>query len=360
MTRRIDDLRRAPRRHPCGLTTALAGLLLTASCAPHEQPEAKPVVAVKVAKAGLADLRLTVRAPATVYPRQQANVAARITAPIHELRARKGDRVAAGQVLALLDGRDLEAQRDDAAATLGQAQRVSERRQALFAEGAIPERELLVSQTELAQAKARFELIQTQLRYTELQSPFAGVITEQFLYPGDIAKPEAPVFTVADLAVAVARAQVTEAEAGALRVGQAGVFHPAEAGEESFEGRVSVVNMAVDPGRRTVETWIDIPNRAGRLRAGAFGTAEIVTGMAPASVVVPLEAVEFKSGTRKGTVLVVDEKQVAHRRDVEAAAVSEGRVQVVEGLAAGETVVVEGGYGLADGTAVRPAPAEKK
>ena len=281
MTREIDDLRHAPRRHPCGVTTALAGLLLTASCAPREQPEAKPVVAVKVAKAELADLRVAVRAPATVYPRQQANVAARITAPIHELRARKGDRVAAGQVLALLDRRDLEAQRDDAAATLGQAQRVSERRQALFAEGAIPERELLVSQTELAQAKARFELIQTQLRYTELQSPFAGVITEQFLYPGDIAKPEAPVFTVADLAVAVARAQVTEAEAGALRVGQVGLFHPAEAGEESFVGRVSVVNMAVEPGRRTVETWIDVPNHAGRLRAGAFGTAEIVMGPHP-------------------------------------------------------------------------------
>jgi hypothetical protein len=56
----------------------------------------------------------------------------------------------------------------------------------------------------------------------------------------------------------------------------------------------------------------------------------------------------------------VDEKQVAHRRDVEAAAVSEGRVQVVEGLAAGETVVVEGGYGLPDGTAVRLAVDEKK
>ena len=358
MTRRIDDLRHAPRRHPRGLATALLGSLL--ACAPHEQPEAKPVVAVKVAKAELADLRVTVRAPATAYPRQQANLAARITAPIHELRARKGDRVAAGQVLAVLDGRDLEAQRDEAAATLRQAQQVSERRRALFAEGAIPERELLVSQTELAQAKARFELIQTQLRYTELQSPFSGVITEQFLYPGDIAKPEAPVFTVADLAVAVARAQVPEDEAGALRVGQVGVFHPTEAGEESFEGRVSVVNMAVDPGRRTVETWIDIPNRAGRIRAGAFGTAEIVTGTAPASVVVPLEAVELKSGTRKGTVLVVDEKQVAHRRDVEAAAVSEGRVQVVEGLAAGETVVVEGGYGLADGTAVRLAVDEKK
>jgi RND family efflux transporter MFP subunit len=345
MTRRID---------------ALAGLLLLGACSPHERPEVKPVVAVKVAKAELADLRLAVSAPATVYPRQQANVAARITAPIRELRARKGDRVVAGQVLALLDSRDLEAQRDDAAATLGQAQQVSERRQALFAEGAIPQRELLASQTELAQAKARFELIQAQLRYAELQSPFSGVITEQFIYPGDIAKPEAPVFTVADLSVAVARAQVPEAEAGALRVGQIGVFHPTEEGEEPFEGRVSVVNMAVDPGRRTVETWIDIPNGAGRIRAGAFGTAEIVTGMAPASVVVPLAAVEFKSGTRKGSVLVVDEKQVAHRRDVEAAPVSGGRARVVDGLAAGETVVVEGGYGLADGTAVRLAVDEKK
>jgi RND family efflux transporter MFP subunit len=334
-------------------TLVVIAAVLTACASPPEE-EVKPVVTVKVAKAERADLKLTVRAPATVFPRQQANIAARITAPIHELRARKGDRVAAGQVLAVLDSLDLRAQRDDAAAALRQAQQALDRRTALFAEGAIPQRELLASQTELAQAKARFELVETQLKYTELASPFAGVITEQLLYPGDIAKPEAPVFTVTDLTVAVARAQVPEAEAAPLRVGQSGSFRPTDA-EDAFEGRVSVVSMAVDPARRTVEVWLEIANREGRLRSGTFGAVDVVTGMAPGSVVVPLGAVEREGGSTKGTVLVVDGTDTAHRRDVETGVVSDDRVQIVHGVEAGESVVVEGGYGLADGTAVRRA-----
>ncbi len=337
----------------------VVGLILAAACGSHEEAEPKPVVAVKAVQAELADVRLLVRAPATVHPRQQASLAPRIAAPIRELKARKGDVVAAGQVLALLESRDVLAQRDDVAAALRQAQQVRDRRTQLFAEGAIPQRELLASETELAQAQARYALIEAQLRFTEMTSPFAGVITEQFLYPGDMAKPETPVFTVTDLAVVIAHAQVPEAETEKLRKGQVGVFHPTDAGETSFEGRVTVVNRAVDPARRTIEVWIEIPNGAGGMRTGVFGNVDIVTGTAPGSVVVPVEAVEFASGTRKGTVLVVDEKHIAHRRDVEAGDVSAGRAQILGGLKAGETVVVEGGYGLADGTEVRLAASDK-
>jgi len=338
----------------------VAGLALAMACTSHEEAEPKPVVTVKAVRAELADVRLSVRAPAVAYPRQQASLASRITAPIRELKARKGDTVSEGQVLALLESRDVLAQREDAAATLRQAQQVCDRREQLFAEGAIPQRELLASQTELAQARARHDLIEAQLRFTELTSPFAGVITEQFLYPGDMAKPETPVFTVTDLSRIVARAQVAEADAGKLRTGQVGAFHPTDAGEESFEGRVTVVNRAVDPARRTIEAWLEIPNGAGRIRAGAFGNVEFVTGSAPGSVVVPVEAVEFVSGTRKGSVLVVDGKQIAHRREVEAGDVSGGRVQILGGLKAGETVVLEGGYGLPDETEVRFAEGERR
>ena len=114
------------------------------------------------------------RAPALVHPRQQASVASRITAPIRELLATKGDRVAQGALLARLDSRDLAAQREDALAALRQAEVLADRRQHLFEEGAIPQRDLLAAQTELAQLKARLELISSQLTFSELRSPFAG------------------------------------------------------------------------------------------------------------------------------------------------------------------------------------------
>ena len=266
-------------------------LLFLSACARHEDGETKPVVSVKLARVELETIRISVSAPATIFPRQQANISSRLTAPIRVLKVRKGDTVLAGQLLAVLENRDLQAQREETAAALAEAQaslqktsagtlpmdverargqlataeatlnhtqRIYERRQELYQRGAIPQRDLLVSETDLAQAKtgyevaqkslqllesqsrgkdlqiaesrlaeakARLELIEAQLQFAELRSPFAGAITDQFLYPGDMAKPDVPIFTVMDLSVAVARAQVPENEASPIRLGQLGAFH---------------------------------------------------------------------------------------------------------------------------------------
>lgn len=375
-------------------------------------------MSVKVAKAEVADVQVQVRAPATLFPRQQANLSTRLTASIERLNVRKGDDVAKGQILVVLQDQDLMAQREEAEASLAdaeaslqkvsagtlptdierargqivsteaalhQAETLYERRKQLFQEGAIPQRDLLASQTEWTQAKSNhevarrsLELIETQsrdkdiriaesrvaqaraklhgaeaqLQFAELRSPFAGTITEQFLYPGDMAKPEVPVFTVMDLSIVVARAQVPEAEASAIHTGQRARFASADFGDETFEGRVTVVNRAVDTSRRTVEVWCEIPN-PHRLRAGVFGNLAIFTATVPKSVVVPLAAIQFVEGTHQGTVMVVDAQGTAHRRDILAGDVFQGRVQVVQGLRPDETVITEGGYGLPEGTAVK-------
>jgi len=400
--------------------TLFAFSIILTGCASREEPAApKPVVAVKVARAEITDLRVQVRAPASVFGREQASLAARITAPIRALKARKGETVAAGQLLAELDDSDLRAQRAEAEAAvadaqatlqktaagtlpadlerargqlataeaaLNQAQKIYDRRRQLFEQGAIPGRDLLVSETELAQARtsrdvarkslellesqsrerdiriaesrleqaqARLAYIEAQLQFTRLRSPFAGTVTEQFLYPGDMAKPDAAVFTIVDLSVAVARAQVPEAEAGAVRAGQQCSFSSVDGGGAGHAGHVSVVNQAVDPARRTVEVWCELPNPGRSLRAGAFGEVRIATATEPRAVTVPLAAVQFVEGTRKGTVLVVDDKGLARWREVEAGQAADGKVQIKQGLKGGEVVVIEGGYGLPDETEVR-------
>lgn len=386
----------------------LACLLLAGCAAQKEEKEPAPVVEVKVAQAELADVQIAVHAPATIYPREQASVASKITAPIRWLGARKGDRVSAGQVLARLENRDLLAQRTEAidkaradvisaAASLNLAQKNLDRRQKLYDQGAIPQKELLDTQTSVAQAQAAFDVakkfvellesptrqqelrvaavspqqekiresfLNAQLEFTEIRSPFAGSITEQFAYPGDMAKPETPIFTVMDLSLAVARAQVPEAEISGVSVGKGCSFENADRADATAQGRITVVNQAVDPARRTVEVWCEIQNGKAALRASEFGSLTIVTGAAPKSVVVPKEAVQFEEGMRKGFVMLVGADKHAKKVEVETGENFSGKVQIRSGLKAGDTVIIEGGYGLPDGTEVRLAgeskPAEKK
>ncbi len=398
----------------------LVALLLATGCAEPEAAEPTVVVAVKTDIARHEDMEVTVSAPATVFPRSEAKVASTLTAPIENLQAQKGDRVRVGQPLAQLRKSDLEAQRAeaeaqvaDAAATLekvttgtlpadverargdvekaeaalAEAQKIYEQRQVLFQEGAIPERELLLSKTQfeaartdqrvaenaldllqrqsgqqdqriaqsrLEQAQARLAYIKTQLDYAEVRSPVDGVITEQFLYPGDMAKPDSPIFTVMDLSVAVARGQFPESETGALRKGQQCLFSKLDSPEQGFRGKTTVVNQAVDPVRRTVEVWCEIANREGALKAGAFGQINVVTANRPEAVTVPQAAIHFEEGTSRGVVWSVDAGGSVHERKITAGVISNGRAEIVEGLQAGEKVVVEGGYGLEEGVKVRP------
>jgi len=394
------------------ICTALC--LLGSDCAQQEAAEPEVVVQVKLESAHSEDLEVTETAPASIFPRSEAKVASPLTATIQRLNVRKGDQVRKGQILAELARGDLEAQHaeamaqmadaqanlekvtsgtlptdterargelEKATAALAEAEKIFERREKLFQEGAIPERELLVSKTRyeqaktdqqvaqktlefltsrsmeqdvrmaesrLEEAKARLDYVRAQLEYALIRSPSDGVVTEQFLYPGDMAKSDSPVFTVVDLSVAVARGQFPESRAAALRKGQECWFQTSNFPEDRFKGSTTVVSQTVSPVSRTIEVWCEIPNRKDPLKAGAFGELTVVTGMRRDAITVPQAAVQFEEGTQRGVVWTVDEEGLAHSREVTTGVVSQGRVEILSGLKSGQSVVIEGGYGLAE------------
>lgn len=160
--------------------------------------------------------------------------------------------------------------------------------------------------------------------------------------------------------MAIARAQVPEADAATIRRGQGCRFNPTDHDTECTEGRVTVINDAVDPMRRTVEVWCEIANSDGKLRSQVFGSLRIITGQISGIVVVPTSAVQLAEGTRTGFVMVAGADKLAHKRPVETAIPTAGKTPVLEGLTPGEMVIVEGAYGLADGTTIAVVEPNKK
>ncbi len=388
----------------------------------HSDSESKtaPLVEVRLAEARSVDLAERIEAPGTLYPLTQAAVAAKIAAPIRKLLVRKGSPVKKDQLVAILENRDLEAAREEArgslqeaeaalaklsagtlpgeleraqaqvnitASALETAQKIYERRKTLFDQGAIPARELLVSQNDLAvaqnnhlvakknlellqsqtrerdlemarsrvdQARARLAQAEAQLAFTLIGSPLDGVVSDQWMYPGDMAKPDAPIVTVMDIHKLVVRAQVPEARSPLLALGQAAEFVPQDLPGRRFAGRISVVSPAVDRAARTVEVWADIDNPREALRAGGYGTLSITARRLTGVVVIPRSAVVVEEDSSEGVAFVVDEKNIAHQRKLKVGLQQGGRIQVLEGLKAGEKVVAEGNYGLPDKAEVKP------
>ena len=403
----------------------LAAVLAGAGCTPKAEEEPKPVVEVKFGKPVRQDVEATVSGPATLFPREQASIAARVTAPIREILVRKGDTVAAGQVLAVLDNHDILAQKQEAAAAVveaqetldktrsgtqpmdvertrgqltaseaayNQSQKLYDRRKQLFEQGAIPQRDLLQSQTDLAtnkanydvakrtlellegqsnkrdtaiaeshleQAKARLNNQTAQLQFTEIRSPFAGSVTDQFMYPGDMANPAGPMFVIADLSTVTARTQLPEYAASQVREGMTCHFVPEAAGSEGIAGKVTVINRAIDPQRRTVEVWCALGKPPATLRVSDYGRVFVTVAVVKDAIVIPLAAVLRKEGTDTGTVTVIDDKNVAHKKDVTTGVVTGDLIEVKQGLAGTERLAVEGSYETPDGATVQEAGDKK-
>ena len=364
------------------MTAAL--LLLLAACAKHET-ETTPVVSVRVAKAEVAPIAQPIELVGVITARQEAGVAAKIGGQITQMALLKNRVVHAGDVLARIEARDVAAQRAEAAAavttardaippaqaTLETARRTYERRADLFAKGGISKKDVEASQldvanaagalktanSKVAEAEQHLASFSAQLAYAEVRAPFDGVVTEQFLREGDFAAAGTKLLTVADVGSVIVKAPLSDEQAARVHPGDAVTVQPTDLGGASIPAHVDLVGRSADPQSRAVELWVTLPNADGRLRVN--GTARVVVASAgvPNAVVVPTSAVTLEATTaNSGSVMVVDAQSVAHEVHVTTGAHTRDRTQIVSGLHGGETVVIEGNYGLPDGTKVQTAP----
>ena len=158
----------------------------------------------------------------------------------------------------------------------------------------------------------------------------------------------------------IVKAQFADTVVKDLKVGDMVTVIPAAAPDQKMTGQVTLISCASDPQSRTVEVWARFGNPQGLLTAN--GAVQFMVSANPAAdaVVVPESAVTLDAtNADEGTVMVVDDANVAHERKIKTGIKQSGKVQIVEGLEEGEVVIIEGNYSLADGTRVEPAKEEE-
>ena len=200
-------------------------------------------------------------------------------------------------------------------------------------------------------AKAHLVSQETQVAYSRVTSPIAGIVADRPLNVGEMANPGSPLLTIVDISRVVARVDVPQGEASAVKVGQTATLTQPDSKEE-VQGKVTVVSPATDPNSTTVQVWILIDNPGERLKPGMAMHAAIATEVYKAATVVPVAAI--LPGEEGGTaVLTVSPDNVAHKRTVTLGVRQGNQVQILSGVNPGEEVVVAGGLGLDDKAKVK-------
>ena len=386
------------------------------------EAEVTPVVSVKVVKAEKGEIAAQYSAVGTIWPREKADVAAKISAQIKQMALLKNKLVHAGEIIAVLESRDLQAQRAEAVAALNEARAnerslitgtipktnaedqkalsdarakvnnaraTYERRQALFARGGISKKELEASQLDLttaedelrlqeqtvalrtrslnpndrtlaaartAQAQQRVATLDAQLSYATIRSPITGIVTDQFQYEGEFASAGGKLVTIADSSTVIVKAPFSDTAVAELKTGDAASVVPTDTSAEEMHGQITLVSRSSDPANRTVEVWVTLGNDGGKLRPNGAAQVTVFANSKNDAIVLPASAVTLEaSNATEGTVMVVDAQNVAHETKVTTGIRTADKIEIVEGLKGGETVVVEGNYALPDGTKVEIA-----
>ncbi|MBI3830841.1 MAG: efflux RND transporter periplasmic adaptor subunit [Planctomycetes bacterium] len=389
----------------------------------------------------------TLDLPGTMEAMEQADLYAKVSGYVAEVRVDIGDRVKTGQLLAVLDvpelAKDLqEAKAQQAAKTvswkaaesagmkaasaaLEQAKRRLEvtrnelerrkselalkevtfqRRERLFNEKAVTDQDLdetrcqlqvaraevkiaeskiaaaeadvqsaeaghasAEAQVEIAKAQvdlaaAQVDKVQTLLQYTQISAPFDGVITKRWIDKGALVQAAtvnrtSPMFAVQRVDAIRTFVDVPETEVSFVVLGIVAKVKPYGLKGASYDGKVTRIAAAINPGTRTMRAEIDLPNADGKLLHGMYAKVLLDLERHANVLAVPTSAL-LSEGQERFVLVVQDETAV--RKPVKVGIEEGGRVEVLEGLSEADQVVVNPKAGVAAGAHVKAAPKKDK
>lgn len=353
---------------------------------PPAQAAGLPVETVPVAAGSITE---SLSYTGTIESAHRASIASKVMAEIKTLTVKEGDRVAADQVLVLLDDGELNERLTQAAAAVDHARAALEqaegalslsrtnyekasanyiRGKQLLDAGAIApsvfenqyelpflqakealERtapaQVKAARAQLAQAEAGLALAREAYGNATIRAPFNGVVTAVHQYPGDLAAPGKPILTLDDPGKMVARVKVAEADLPHLRVGQkATLRYP---GGQETASPVSRIYPAEDPLTRS--TIVEVPVSSAGVRPGMSVEVSLEVGQSERALLVPRRAVKTEQG--KAWVFTVKNGR-AVQVPVTLGLKNETHYEIKGDLKPGEPVVVSDLTRLYDGKEV--------
>ncbi|HUV11459.1 MAG TPA: efflux RND transporter periplasmic adaptor subunit, partial [Acidimicrobiia bacterium] len=342
----------------------LVSALLLIACGDEEAARtvtAPPVMVVEVASRDIVD---RIQATGQILAVEEASIAAEVNGRITKVWVREGAGVAAGDALLEIDRekRELELSNMRAGAAeaeemIAKARRESKRIESLHARNAASNAQLDEAETAVRSSVSRFEAARAQLGLAEralrdasVTAPFAGLIARRHVSVGDYVSVGHPIFDLVALDPVEVEFHLTERDSGRAKIGDRVDVRVASHPDESFRATVEMVSPRIEPRSRTLRVKATLDNRDGRLRPGLFARVDLGVAERSGVPMIPEDAILQRSDGAVVFVLVGADR--VERRNMRPGIYRDGWVEVVDGVVAGERVVVRGQSRLIDGSVV--------
>jgi Cu(I)/Ag(I) efflux system membrane fusion protein len=352
------------------LRAALAALLLTSGCRAKNPAEAGEPASEHALEAAAAPLGVTLTPQAVLAAdiksvaaatevlarrisaageiewnaRRVVHLTARTAGRLERVLVVEGDRVREGQLLAEVYSPDYLALQAEYIQAAARARRhagnaVEEGPAKAFLAGARERLTLLGVPAAVIEALDASAVPRPVL---EVRATFSGTIIESGVLAGDSVELGTNLFRLADPSTLWACLHIQEKDIAAAAAGAEAMLKTQAYPGEEFRGRLVLVGDVVDAGTRTVEGRVEVPNGGGRLKPGMFVAASVAASGERRALVVPEESIQDDGG--RPIVFVKTGERTYARREVQTGERIGGRVEIVRGLAEGETVVTSGSF----------------
>ncbi|MDD3484550.1 efflux RND transporter periplasmic adaptor subunit [Azovibrio restrictus] len=337
------------QRAPAGPQAITAGNGAPASPA-APAGSAAGAVAVEVTRVSAASFADETTAVGTLKSNESVVLRPETSGRIAAIHFKDGQVVRRGALLLSLDAGIQEAELQQARANLALAQANQQRNEDLFQKKFISQQSLDNTKAALKVQEASVALAEARLAKTRIRAPFDGVVGIRNVSVGDYVKEGEELVNVEDIATLKVDFRLPEAYLGRLERGQTLEVSSDALPGVPFQATLEAVDPLVDVNGRSISCRALLPNREGRLRPGMFVRSRLVFGERKDALMLPEQAVV--TGARPRVFRVEEGKaravtvQLGVRRD--------GRVEILEGLALGDTIITAGQLKVRDGMAVRP------
>ena len=346
-------------------TLALIALLVTAGCSGKTQQASRQSkdVTCTVGTVRVENVPNYVPATGSLQADQSVMISTRMMGWVKKIHVTEGQTVVKGDPLLTIDDSDLRAKKAqaeaglaEAHAVLANAERMAERFENLYAEKAVSRQQLddvLTGRDRAAagvkMAEAAVREVNVHLGYLDIKAPTDGLVARKMIEAGNMASPGMPLLILEQTQQMKVVAHVGEKDVSSVRAGDFVTVDVTSLAGAVYEVPLARVIPTANPGSRTYDIEAYVPNPDGRLKSGMFARVKVTVGSRDA-VLAPAEAI-IERGQLKG-VWTVDIDGIIALRWIRLGHPRGDDIEILAGLAGGETIVLSFDQPLAEGDRV--------